>query len=242
MPSRRPPTSALRLTSERIVDTALEIVRTAGYDALSMRSLAAALDTGQSSLYAHVANKTELDRLLLVRVLVPALGGSEGRTWRQVLADNAEAWRRQLAEYPGLVRAYFGSAPTDEVLLQREEELERLLREAGLDARQAGVAHVTVFLFVAARSLEDAVIAERVTESGLSQEEWFAQVVGMADDLPEDDFPFLRESLQLISPASREWLAREAVEVILDGIEARYLRGHDELSEPRGDEVQDRGS
>ena len=46
--SRRPKE---RLTTERIVDTAMELMARQGYDAVSMRSLAKALDTGPASLY-----------------------------------------------------------------------------------------------------------------------------------------------------------------------------------------------
>ena len=39
-----------------------------GYDAVSMRSLAKALDTGPASLYQHVANRDELDQLVIDRI------------------------------------------------------------------------------------------------------------------------------------------------------------------------------
>ena len=53
------------LSVERIVDTALDIVAAEGFEALTMRRVAAALDTGPASLYAHVVNKADLDELLI---------------------------------------------------------------------------------------------------------------------------------------------------------------------------------
>src|SRR6478752_5129175 len=57
-----------RLTVERIVDAAMALMADQGYDAVSLRSLAKALDTGPASLYAHVANKEEVDQLVLDRI------------------------------------------------------------------------------------------------------------------------------------------------------------------------------
>ena len=57
-----------RLTTERIVDAAMELMKRDGYDAVSMRSLAKALDTGPASLYQHVANRDELDQLVIDRI------------------------------------------------------------------------------------------------------------------------------------------------------------------------------
>jgi AcrR family transcriptional regulator len=53
------------ITVGRIVDAALQIVEAEGFEALTMRRVAAALQTGPASLYAHVRNKAELDDLLI---------------------------------------------------------------------------------------------------------------------------------------------------------------------------------
>src|SRR3954462_15816766 len=63
-----PTTPKQRLTVERIVDTAMALMAERGYDAVSMRSLAKELDTGPASLYAHVANKEEIDQLVIDRI------------------------------------------------------------------------------------------------------------------------------------------------------------------------------
>ena len=58
--SRRARPAKTALSRETIVDTALDIVRSEGIDALTMRRLAQALDTGPASLYVYVANQAEL--------------------------------------------------------------------------------------------------------------------------------------------------------------------------------------
>src|ERR1700712_4057861 len=70
LPSGRPAPRERKepLTPERIVDTAMALMAEQGYDAVSMRALAKALDTGPASLYQHVANRDELDQLVIDRI------------------------------------------------------------------------------------------------------------------------------------------------------------------------------
>ncbi len=90
LPSGRvePPERKEPLTTERIVDAALEMMRTQGYDAVSMRSLARALDTGPASLYQHVRNRDELDQLVIDRIA----------TLIHVPAADPERWAEQLKQ------------------------------------------------------------------------------------------------------------------------------------------------
>src|SRR5512142_2747005 len=69
---RRGPSGGAKqpITVDAIVATALGIVEREGYDALTMRRVATALETGSSSLYAHVVNKEDLDELLIGRLCV----------------------------------------------------------------------------------------------------------------------------------------------------------------------------
>ncbi len=73
------------------------------------------------------------------------------------------------------------------------------------------------------RALEDAAIAERIDASGMNADEWWEYVrrfVGTDDEA----HPLSAESNRYLTPEAREWMSAELVEVILDGIEARYLR------------------
>ncbi|HSZ99146.1 MAG TPA: TetR family transcriptional regulator, partial [Streptosporangiaceae bacterium] len=54
--TRRGPSAGRKkpITVHAIIETALGIVEREGYDALTMRRVASALETGPASLYAHV--------------------------------------------------------------------------------------------------------------------------------------------------------------------------------------------
>src|SRR3984957_2935756 len=56
------------LSESAIVDVALAITRAEGLDAVTMRRVAAELDTGAASLYVYVRNRDELLRAMLDRV------------------------------------------------------------------------------------------------------------------------------------------------------------------------------
>ena len=68
--ARRGPSGGAKkpITVEAIISTAFGIVENEGYQALTMRRVATALETGPSSLYAHVVNKEDLDELLIGRL------------------------------------------------------------------------------------------------------------------------------------------------------------------------------
>jgi len=72
------------ITVELVIDTALDVIATEGYEALTMRRLATGLDTGPASLYAHVVNKADLDELLIGRLCAElVLPEPDPAAWRE---------------------------------------------------------------------------------------------------------------------------------------------------------------
>jgi AcrR family transcriptional regulator len=72
----------MALNRERVLAAAIELADTSGVDALSMRSLGAALGVEAMSLYNHVANKEDV------------LSGMNDIVWASVdLADSDASWR-----------------------------------------------------------------------------------------------------------------------------------------------------
>jgi AcrR family transcriptional regulator len=219
MPSRRsverPP-----LTQERIARAALEIVQESGYAAVNMRAVAERLDTGQASLYAHVRGKADLDRVMIESAWAD-LADTTGGSWRDQLAAGATALQELYSRYPGLAVAAFASLPRSERLVDRMEARLEMLRSSGLDPRQAQAADLAVGLLASARATEDAVIAERIAESGLTAEEWWQQTRDYVT-AGDETRPLMSDLARYLNPADRAWLTTELVELVLDGIQARY--------------------
>ena len=126
------------ITPERVVDTALRLVATEGYEALTMRRLAAALDTGPASLYAHVVNKADLDELLIGRLCAELdLPEPDPSTWRDQLRDVCAQLRDQFLRYPGISRAAFAMAPTDLETVRVNEGMLAILLAGGVAPQAA---------------------------------------------------------------------------------------------------------
>jgi AcrR family transcriptional regulator len=93
------------VTIERIVEAAMELVDRDGLEALTVRRLAAGLNTGSATLYRHVASREELVVLLVDRVLGEVQlpdGSLAGRARVEWLAGE---FRRVLLRHPNLVPA-----------------------------------------------------------------------------------------------------------------------------------------
>jgi AcrR family transcriptional regulator len=173
VPSRRSRADQRQaITVERIARAALEIVRESGYTAVNMRAVAERLDTGPASLYAHVRGKADLDRLMVETVAAEIDRPSTG-SWRDDLESEAARIQEAYARYPGLAAAGFASLPRDDRYADRLEARMELLEAAGLDPRQAQAADLAVGLLALVRAIEDAQIAERIADSGLTAEEWW---------------------------------------------------------------------
>jgi AcrR family transcriptional regulator len=219
MPSRRS-VERRPLTQERIARAALDIVQESGYAAVSMRAVAERLDTGQASLYAHVRGKADLDRVMIESAWAE-LADTTGGSWRDQLAASARAMQELYSHYPGLAVAAFASLPRSERLVDRVEARLEVLRSAGLDPRRAQAADLAVGLLASARATEDAVIAERIAESGLTADEWWEQAREYVTSGAEAR-PLMSDLVRYLNPEDRGWLTTELLELVLDGIQARY--------------------
>ncbi|QFG20765.1 TetR/AcrR family transcriptional regulator [Actinomadura sp. WMMB 499] len=102
-PRGRPPTLTLEAIVAAAVETADELARTEGLEALTMRSIATRLGVGTMSLYRYVPGKGELLDLMLDHVIgeyEPAEEEHGPSGWRDVLAGDAHRQWRMCMEHP----------------------------------------------------------------------------------------------------------------------------------------------
>jgi AcrR family transcriptional regulator len=143
------------ITVDRIVTTALRLVETEGFDALTMRRVAAALETGPASLYAHVRNKAELDDLLIGtlsrNVSLPA---PDAARWRAQFVDVCAQLRDQFLRYPGIARAALSAPPNNLDTLRITEGMLAILLAGGVAPQPAAWAIDAALLYVSAYTVE----------------------------------------------------------------------------------------
>lgn len=147
---------------DQVIDTALTVIAAEGYDALTMRRLAGALDTGPASLYAHVVNKADLDELLIGRLCAGlVLPEPDTAVWRDQIRDVCAQVRDQYLRYPGISRAALAMGPTDLEIVRVSEGMLGILLAGGVAPRAAAWAIDALLLYVAAYCLEVSIVRQR---------------------------------------------------------------------------------
>ncbi|WNV87277.1 TetR/AcrR family transcriptional regulator [Umezawaea sp. Da 62-37] len=187
------------ITVERITDAALEVVAAEGYDALTIRRVAAVLGTGPSSLYAHIVNKDDIDDLLIGRLYAGVvLPEPDPATWRGQLVGVYTQIRDLYLEYPGVSRAALAMVPTNLETLRVGEGILAILLAGGVEPRTAGWARDALSLYVSAYALEQSLVRRR--HQG---QEWVLgheELLDRFTALPAEQFPNTRRhAAELVS-------------------------------------------
>jgi AcrR family transcriptional regulator len=162
--ARRGPSGGAKkpITVEAIISTALGIVEREGYQALTMRRVATALETGPSSLYAHVVNKEDLDELLIGRLCAAIdLPEPDPATWRQQTTSVCTQLRDQYLRYPGISRAALAVAPSNLDTLRVSEGMLAILLAGGTGPQAAAWATDSLTLYVSAYTLEISLVNQQ---------------------------------------------------------------------------------
>ncbi|UFS59623.1 TetR/AcrR family transcriptional regulator [Subtercola endophyticus] len=184
------------ITVERITDAALEIVSGQGYDALTMRSVAALLDTGPASLYAHVVNKADIDELIIGRLCAQlTLPEPDPLSWREQIFDVCAQLRDQYLAYPGVSRAAMAMVVTNLDVLRVNEGMLAIVLAGGIPAQTAAWTIDALTLYVGAYTLEISLKTRRASQG---DDEWLVgreerdEVIRRFEALPDDEFPLTR--------------------------------------------------
>lgn len=177
------------ITVEAIIDTAFGIVASEGYEALTMRRVATALETGPASLYAHVVNKDDLDDLLLGRLYAQIeLPEPDPGTWRQQITSVCTQMRDQYSRYPGISGAALAIVPTNLETMRVNEGMFAIVLAGGIDPQTAAWAIDALTLYVNAYCLE-ASLRDQVTRNGnnwvVSRDELLRRFAELPDTFPQ---------------------------------------------------------
>lgn len=180
------------LTLDAIVDAALELIDESGFDALSMRKLAAHCGVGAMTLYGYVRTKDELlgaiaDRLFAEIDLPDA---RQDLPWEEQVKAVFRSVRRVFVEHPHLADVVAKQHTNAIAMYRGAESVLRPMRQAGVgddDAVSAFVALTTFTTGFAQREahadLRSAQAGQRLLAIGSLPEDEFANVVELAGRL-----------------------------------------------------------
>ncbi|HEX4215258.1 MAG TPA: TetR/AcrR family transcriptional regulator [Candidatus Dormibacteraeota bacterium] len=222
--TRRGPSAGRKkpITVAAIIETALGIVEREGYDALTMRRVAGALETGPASLYAHVVNKEDLDDLLIGRLCSEIeLPKPDPDTWREQIVSVCSQIRDQYLRYPGISLAALAVVPTNLETLRVNEGVFGIVLAGGVEAQTAAWAIDTLFLYVNAFCLETSLIDRHVDQEGwaVSRDELLSRFAGLPDSFPQTK----RYAAELTSGTALDRFAF-TLNLIMDGLGDRKER------------------
>ena len=176
------------ITAGRIVDAALQVVEAEGFDALTMRRVATALQASPGALYAHVRDKAELDDLMIgelcSRVTLPVPDPAQ---WKAQAIDVCRQLRDQYLRYPEIWRATLAAAPHSLETLRINEGLLAILLAGEVPLQTAAWAVDAVFLYVGAYSvMSPRRLADTDTDGRVVDR---AELIERLRMLPPDRFP-----------------------------------------------------
>jgi AcrR family transcriptional regulator len=222
--SRRDRPAKAPLSEAAILDAALTILRAEGLEAVSMRRVAGALDTGAASLYVYVASRDALLQGMLDRVIAEIeLEVPDPNRWREQLHSLLQRLRQRLGAHPGIAALTLADPPPTEPVLLLIENLMAIVLASGVEPQDAAWACDVFPMLVTAGVIEEDDRRARGMADGGFQDQ-VDQLYETFLSLPPDRFPALTAHAAEMVAGDGDERFRFAVDVVIEGIVARAAR------------------
>ncbi|WP_327146294.1 TetR/AcrR family transcriptional regulator [Nocardia sp. NBC_01327] len=202
--SRRERPAKPALTYDGIVSTAVALVGSEGLERLTMRRLAAELDTGPASLYVYVANTAELHAAILDVFLgeVALSPVAAAQDWRDRLVAVLISYTEVLIRHAALAQSALTARPSGPHYLAVLENLLTLLRAGGVPDGQAAWG-VDILLQVATATAVEQSVRDRDTAVTGNEDAALRQALDTAADRSHPRIAALHDDLVSGSPEDR---------------------------------------
>ncbi|GAA1547715.1 TetR/AcrR family transcriptional regulator C-terminal domain-containing protein [Kribbella lupini] len=213
------------LSREQIVKVTMDLLDTEGLAGLSMRKLAARLDSGATSLYWHVQTKDDLIDLVIDEVYgeidVP---DAELAGWRAGVLLLAHNLRAAVLRHGWLPEVIYTRPSIGPNAVRMGSRGLALFTAAGFTGRDIDYSMGAVLSFVFGNANSQAAWQATVRRSGRTVEERNQEILAEVDQLTAMD-PMMHESVQRRRVADMDQLQNEAfsygLDTLLDGLERR---------------------
>jgi AcrR family transcriptional regulator len=210
---RRERPAKAALSRQGIIDVALAIMRDEGLQKVTMRRIAAALDTGAAALYVYIRDTEDLHAQILDALLGPVSAAAAGAgTWRDRLKALLSSYSRLLLDHPEMARMAMSTQPTGPNYLSLVDAILALLREGGVPDREAAWAVDLLLLYATALAAERS--NRRASSRAADELSAMATAISTADAARYPDVARLGAELLFGKGPSRfDW----ALDVLLNG-------------------------
>ena len=186
--SRRERPAKPALSRAGIVAAALAVMRAEGLDRVTMRRIAAELDTGAASLYVYVRNTAELHAAMLEKLLgqIDLSPVTAAGDWQERLIEVLTTYTAILFEHPGLAQSALVTRPSGPAYFGLVEAILALLSAGGVSPDRASWA-MDLLLHVATATAVEHGTRERAIDTS-DEEDALAAALR---DVPADRFPHI---------------------------------------------------
>ncbi len=206
------------LSEDAVVDAALEILKSDGLEAVTMRRVATALDTGPASLYVYVAGREGLLQAMLERIFASvALEDPDPARWRAQLHALLLRMRGALVAHAGIAETAIAAPPRTDATFRLVENMLAILLAGGLDPQNAAWPADIFSMVVSHAAIETDV---RVTD----HQERARKLYETFSGLSPDRFPLITAHAAELVDGDADKRFRIAVDVVIDGVLARTAR------------------
>ncbi|MGO6847936.1 TetR/AcrR family transcriptional regulator [Rhizobium leguminosarum bv. trifolii] len=154
--SRRERPSKPALSREGVIAAALSLFHEEGLAKVTMRRVAAVLDTGPASLYVYISDTEDLHAEILDALLARVAEPSSPADWGSRLKGTLRSYMAVLFEHPELARMAMSTMPSGANYLALVEKILALLKEGEVPDGQAAWAVDLLLLFATAQAAEKA--------------------------------------------------------------------------------------
>jgi len=203
--SRRERPAKPALTREGIIKAALAILDEEGLSKVTMRRIAAALDTGAASLYVYVRNTEDLHAQILDALLGSVAPVSTGGNWRERLTKALSSYAAVLFDHPEIARMTMTTHPSGPNYLAFVDTLLGLLHEGALPDRDAAWAVDLLLAFATSTAVEHGTRESTATA--------------------DDDFSALAVEIAMVDSSAYPHIARLGDELLSGAGDERFSWG-----------------
>jgi AcrR family transcriptional regulator len=202
-----------RLTPESITKAAIRIADAEGLDAVSIRRVAAELDSRPMSLYSHIANKEELLASMASECIEEMLVQQPlPEDWREAIAEIARLMYATFVAHPWLVLVFMRQPRFGPNATRQAKQMARAVSSLSLEPADIWLLQGTVNDYVLGHSL-------RATAAPTSTQ--LAEAVPKVDVVEFPELASLGDSLRSRSSADR---FEVGLQIVLDGVERQVTR------------------
>jgi AcrR family transcriptional regulator len=204
------------LNRESVLDAGLRVLRAHGIDGVTMRAVAAALDTGPASLYVYFHNRQALLDAMFDAVIAEIDVGDppDPARWREQLTTLLTRVVECMDAHPGIARVPLANVPTGPNSVRVADHMLGLLAAGGVDDRSAAWFLDVVFLFVNATAYETSIFVERGDDES-------RLVADLERELAEIDaarYPNFARLLPLLTSGTGEQRFAFGLQLMIEGL------------------------